>query len=311
MSAPTLRELMDAGAQELKGSAGDARENPRREARMLLEAAVGCDRRVLLAGSDLPVDPDGTRRFWDLVEDRARGIPLQILVGETGFHDVTLAVRAGVFIPRPETELLVGEVVAAAKRALERSKRRERPDGVRVLDLCTGTGAVAVASAFALKDEPLVSLHAADWNARAVHLARHNAQRNGVDVDVRRSNLYSAFADLEGRVSVLSANPPYIDPAEAESLPLEVRLGDPTDALFDPEGGIGFHRRIADRGRRFLADGGTLLLEMGETQGDAITAVLRELGYGDVDVIPDLTGRDRFVRAGWTTGGEEPSTRFS
>jgi release factor glutamine methyltransferase len=307
----TLRELVDEGARQLRDSAGDAREDPRREARMLLEAAVGCDRRDSLVRSDDPVDPEGTRRFWDLVEDRARGIPLQILVGETAFHDVMLTVRAGVFIPRPETELLVEEVVIAVRNAVARASAQERPDGIRVLDLCTGTGAVAVAAASALRDEPLVSMHAADWNARAVHLARHNAKRCGVEVDVRRSNLFSAFADLEHRVAVISANPPYIDPAEAETLPLEVRLGDPRDALFDPEGGIGFHRRIADRGRRFLVDGGTLLLEMGETQADAIGRVLQDFGYGDVDVIPDLTGRDRFVRAVWKTGGEVPSMPFS
>jgi release factor glutamine methyltransferase len=129
-----------------------------------------------------------------------------------------------------------------------------------------------------------------------VRLARRNAERNGVTVDVRRSDLFSAFADLEGSVDVLVANPPYIAPEERGTLPVEVRLGDPEEALFDPEGGTGFHRRIADRGRDFLRPGGTIALEIGERQGDEVRARLEELGYRDVAVLPDLAGRCRVVR---------------
>jgi release factor glutamine methyltransferase len=130
-----------------------------------------------------------------------------------------------------------------------------------------------------------------------VRLARNNAERNAVAarVDVRRSDLFSAFADLEGNVDVLVSNPPYVAPGDP--LPREVRLGDPRDALVDPEGGTGFHRKIARRGRDFLVSGGLLVLEIGETQGKAAAAILEELEYVNVRVLRDLTGRDRFVRA--------------
>jgi release factor glutamine methyltransferase len=155
-----------------------------------------------------------------------------------------------------------------------------------------------VALARAFRRHPEVSVHAGDWNPRAVRLARRNVERNGLAgrVEVRRSELFSAFADLEGSVDVLLSNPPYIAPAEADSLPLEVRVGDPGDALFDPAGGTGFHRRIAKRGLDFLADGGTLAMEMGEAQGDELLELLAGLGYEDPRVLRDLAGRERFVR---------------
>lgn len=296
MTARTLRELVSAGADELRDAAGAARENPVHEARLLLQAAVGLDRGRLTAFADEPVAHDDSARFWDMVGDRARGVPLQLIVGSTEFHEVSLAIREGVFIPRPETELLVEEARMEVARRLRHRPAGDRPFGVRVLDLCTGSGAVAVATAAAFRDERCVAVHAGDWSLRAVRAARDNARRNGVEVDVRRSDLFSAFADLEGSIDALVSNPPYIAPSEEASLPVEVRDFDPREALFDPDGGTGFHRRIAERGRAFLRPGGLLALEIGETQGEEVAGILRQAGYRDVTVLPDLAGRDRFVR---------------
>jgi release factor glutamine methyltransferase len=204
-------------------------------------------------------------------------------------------VAPGVFIPRPETELLVEE---AGGWISERLARHGADDAepLRVLDLCTGTGAVAVALARRFRSDPRVELHAGDWSLRAVYLARRNAGRNDVRVAVRRSDLFSAFADLEGAVDVVVANPPYVAPHEEESLPVEVRMGDPAAAVFDPEGGTGFHRRIAARAHAFLRPGGLLAMEIGERQGAEVTATLRGAAYEDVTVRRDLAGRDRVVR---------------
>jgi release factor glutamine methyltransferase len=310
LSARTLRELVSAGAEELREAAGAARENPVHEARMLLQAAVGLDRGRIVAFADEPVGHDDLERFWDMVGDRARGVPLQLIVGSTEFHEVTLAIRDGVFIPRPETEILVEEARADVSRRLAARPPGDRPFGVSVLDLCTGSGAIVVALAAAFREEHRLSVYAGDWSPRAVRAARDNALRNGVEVDVRRSDLFSAFADLERRVDALVSNPPYIALSEAEALPLEVRLGDPKEALFDPDGGTGFHRRIADRGRAFLRPGGLLLLEIGETQGEEVAGILRESGYAAVTTLPDLTGRDRFVR-GRAPEEDPPSTPSS
>ncbi|MGQ0720574.1 MAG: peptide chain release factor N(5)-glutamine methyltransferase [Candidatus Eiseniibacteriota bacterium] len=297
-AATTLGELVEAGAGELRRAAGDdARANARRDASLLLGSVLGLDRAAVLSRSERAVTPAEADRYRELVRRRAAGTPLQLLLGESVFHDVTIAVEHGVFIPRPETELLVDEAIAAVERLLD-----SRGGEVRAVDLCTGAGAVAVAVAWKFRDVPRVRVHAGDTSAAAVELARRNAVAAGVAVDVRRSDLLAAFKDLEGAADVLTANPPYIAPEEMAALPVEVRLGDPADALLDPEGGTGFHRRIAEQGQTFLRPGGLLALEIGWRQGAEAAGILTAAGYEDVAVLPDLAGRDRIVR------GRRPSS---
>ena len=294
----TYRALLDLGTGRLRHARGCAREDPRGEARRLLAAAAE------LTSSDLVLHADDSAprrvktRFLALLERRADGVPLQLLAGETGFHDVVLTVEAGVFVPRPETELLVEEV----RRALAARRRRGAAAPFRVLDLCTGGGAVAVAVAAAERMHPGF-VHAGDVDPHATRLADGNAVRCGVIVDVRRSDLFNAFADCAGIVDVVVSNPPYLAPDEMDGLPVEVRAFDPPRALFDPEGGTGFHRRIAEGARRFLRPGGTLLLEIGETQGASVRDLLQAAGYRDVCVLPDLSGRDRMARGVWPGEG--------
>jgi release factor glutamine methyltransferase len=153
-----------------------------------------------------------------------------------------------------------------------------------------------------------VHVFAGDVDPAAVDLARRNAQSCGVaaSLEIRASDLAESFADLDGRVDVLVANPPYIDPAHADSLPVDVRFGDPPRALYDPEGGVGFHRRIARAGRRLLRAGGSLFLEIGDDQGIQARRILADEGYEAVRILPDLAGRDRVA-----CGRVESSTRSS
>ena len=291
---PSFRRLLEIGATRLRDARGSARQDPRGEARRLLATASGVPAVDLLLHADEAAPRTVRDRYLALVEQRAKGVPLQLLAGETGFHDVTLAVEPGVFVPRPETELVVEE----ARRALAAGRRRGVTGPFRLLDLCTGSGAIAVALA-AAESERDGTVHAGDIDPLAVRLARRNAARCAVDVDVRSSDLFAAFEDLAGRVDVVVSNPPYIAPDEADQLPVEVRSYDPPRALFDPHGGTGFHRRIACEARRFLRPGGVLVLEIGATQGISVRAALEECGYRDVRVLPDLAGRDRIVRGTW------------
>lgn len=297
-SDSTYRQLLDLGTARLREARGAAREDPRGEARRLLVAAAGIPGADLVLHADGPAPRRAKARFLALLDQRAAGVPLQLLAGETGFHDVVLSVEAGVFVPRPETELLVEEV----RRTLAARRRRGEAGTPRVLDLCTGTGAVAVAVAAAERAHPCV-VHAGDVDPHAVRLAAGNAARCGVAVDVRRSDLFAAFDDLAAQVDVVVSNPPYIAPEELDRLPVEVRGHDPPRALFDPDGGTGFHRRLAATARRFLRAGGTLLLEIGETQGEAVRQLLAAAGYRDVCVLPDLAGRDRIIRGVWPGEG--------
>jgi release factor glutamine methyltransferase len=288
----SLGDLLEEGTVALRSGRGSSREEPRRESWLLLRAATGMKAAELLANRQDPArDPDAAR-FREWVDARARGVPLQHLVGWTEFHEIALRIEPGVFIPRPETELLVEEAI------------REAHPGACILDVCTGTGAVALAigHALAVKKVP-ARVFAGDQNATAVDLARRNARSLGLEgrVEVRPSDLCDSFGDLAGKIDVLVANPPYIDPSCANSLPFEVRFGDPPHALFDPEGGTGFHRRIADQARALLKNGGALLLEIGEDQGARVAQILHHLGYEDVRILPDLTGRNRIARGRWSS----------
>ena len=288
---PTLRELVDLGARKLETGRGSAREDPRGEARRLLAAATGLAAADLLLRLDDPAAWPARTRFLAMVTRRAEGVPLQLLTGETGFHDVVLAVEHGVFVPRPETELLVEEALLAI--AARRGAARDAV--VRVVDVGTGSGAIAIAVAHAMRGHR-AEVFAGDVDPHAVRLARANAVRCGVDVEVRRSDLCAAFAELAGTVDVVVSNPPYVGPGEVDRLPVEVRSFDPPRALFDPEGGTGFHRKIAAAALDLLRPEGVLLLEIGETQAAAVRCLLHGAGYADVQVLPDLAGRDRIVR---------------
>jgi len=312
--------LLGEGAAVLREGRGSGRLDPRREAETLLRAAVGRDAAAFLVERRRVASGVEAARFRDWIRARARGVPLQHLVGRAEFHGVTLRCTPGVFIPRPETELLVEIALdALLPRALAPdagAPHAPLPSDAVVLELCTGTGAVtvAIAAALAAASSKVPSSAAAprrfagDVDPSAVDLARSNASVNGVAaaIEFRVSDLFDAFEDLAGNVDILLANPPYIDPASAETLPVEVRIGDPPLALFDPEGGIGFHRRIASQGRRFLREGGLIAMEIGDDQGPAVAAILGEAGYDEVRVVADLAGRDRVARGRWTS-----STRFS
>ncbi|MDP6529613.1 MAG: peptide chain release factor N(5)-glutamine methyltransferase [Gemmatimonadota bacterium] len=294
----SLRDLVSEAEVILRSGNCSCSEDPRREATTLLEAAVGATRVDILVRPDLTADAEGVARYMEMIDRRSKGVPLQLLVGKTGFHDIVLRVERGVFIPRPETEVLVELALGAIRERLSSST-----EPIRVLDLCTGTGAVAIAVAASVRDstDSRVSIHAGDLNSRAVRLARTNAQESEVAdlVEVRRSDLFSAFKDLLGTVDVLTANPPYIDPKERDTLPPEVKNADPKEALFDPAGGTGFHQRIAEQAREFLQPGGWLLFEIGEAQGPEVRDQLEMLGFVDAEVLPDFAERNRIVRARW------------
>jgi len=297
LRARSLGELLEEGAGVLRSGLGASREAPRRESALLLRAATGMSAADLLARRHEPVRSSDAVRFREWIEARARGVPLQHLTGCAQFHEIELRIEPGVFIPRPETELLAERVLSEAR------------DGACILDLCTGTGAIALAIAQALAAKNVAAqVYAGDRDAAAVDLARRNALqlRLAGRVDIRESDLGGAFADLAGTVDLLVANPPYIDPACAATLPFDVRCGDPPHALFAPEGGTGFHRRIAGEGRTLLRSGGFLFLEIGDDQGARVKAILEEIGYEDVRILPDLAGRDRIARGRWS-----PSTPSS
>src|SRR3954469_18488861 len=235
------------------------------------------------AGDDVP----GAEAYSALVDERASRVPLQHLTGKAYFRHLTLAVGPGVFVPRPETELVAGAAVDEAVRLLA--------EGVAptVVDLGTGSGAIAVSVATEAKGARVLAVEA-DPDAHA--WAGRNVE--GTGVELRLGDLADAFADLDGQVDVVVSNPPYIPP-DAVPLDPEVRDHDPQLALYGGgEDGLDALRAVERTARRLLRPGGLLLVEHADSQGESAPAVLRATAaWRDVTDVPDLNGRPRYVQA--------------
>jgi release factor glutamine methyltransferase len=254
-------------------------ESPDATAEILLLHVLGTDRAGLYTRSE-GLDTREARMFGRAICQRCAGTPVQHLTGDQPFRRITLEVRPGVFVPRPETELLVEHVLAEVG---------DREDPV-VVDAGTGTGAIALA----VKDErPEATVFATDLSAEAVELAGSNAQRLGLAVTVLSGDLLEPLSsDLRGWVDVVVSNPPYVPAEDLEDLPAEVRA-DPVLAL---AGGIDVYERLGAQAVRWLRDGGVLAVEIDARMGDEVVRVLSER-FADVRVERDLAGRDRVVLA--------------
>jgi len=230
-----------------------------------------------LAARDPEVDEGAV---WPLVRRRARREPLAYVLGEWGFRSLTLRCDARALVPRPETEVVV-------ERCLELLRGVERP---RVLDVGTGTGAIALA----LAAEARADVVATDASADALALARENAQRARLDVELVHGDLRDGLPP--GPFDVVVSNPPYVLPEEWAALPPEVREWEPRDALVD----AGQTLAVAERGRDVLSRGGHLVLEVHEQRAAEVADALSRRGYLRVTINVDLAGRERVV------DGEQP-----
>jgi release factor glutamine methyltransferase len=253
-------------------------ESPRQTAEALLMYFLGTDRTGLYARAE-GLDTRTAKLFGRALCQRCHGVPLQYLVGEQQFLDLVLGVAPGVFVPRPETEI-------AVERAAEKLQGLELPV---VVDVGTGTGAIALALK---RIRPDARVLATDVSEEAVAVARANASRLALEVQIVQGDLMDPLpADLRGRVDLIVSNPPYVTREEYEDLPPEVRA-EPFEALV---GGTDVHRRLADVAPAWLRSGGWLVMEIGASQGNEVAALLRDR-FEDVEVLPDLAGRDRIVR---------------
>jgi release factor glutamine methyltransferase len=251
---------------------------PRATAEALLQYFLGTDRAGLYARTE-GLDTRTAKLFGRALCQRCHGVPLQYLTGEQQFFDLVLGVAPGVFVPRPETEVLVEravEVLPQGRQSL-------------VVDVGTGTGAVALA---VKRFRPQAMVVATDRSPDAVRVARANASRHALEVEVLEGDLLAPVPErLRGQVDLVVSNPPYVTRAEYDSLPAEVRA-EPYEALV---GGTDVHRRLAEGAPTWLRGGGWLVLEVGAAQGSDVRALL-EGRFDPVEVLPDLAGRDRVVR---------------
>ena len=261
-------------------------ESARADAETLLAHELGATRgRVqALAVAGGAVDPAVLARFAGLVERRAAREPLQHLTGLAGFRTIELVVGAGVFVPRPETEMV-------AQLAIDAASGMEHPV---VVDLATGSGAIALAVA---AEVPAATVIGVERNPAALAWAQRNAARLGLpNARIAEGDLADALPELDGRVDVVISNPPYIPDGMIPRDP-EVRLHDPADALFGGPDGLDPMRAVVATAARLLRSGGLLVVEHGEHQGADVRALLPAPTWRGRATHPDLTGRDRATTA--------------
>jgi release factor glutamine methyltransferase len=260
------------------------------EARWLCQEAGGFDSIEWATSLDDPVTERAVARVDSMTARRRSGEPLQYVLGSWAFRTVELMVDRRVLIPRPETELLAGHAIEHAK---ERSPRRV------VVDLGTGSGAIALACAAELSIEG-TTVWGTDVSEEALAVARANAAglgRAAANVRLAAGPWFEALPpDLRGEIDVVVSNPPYIAEGDDE-VAAEVLEWEPRGALFSGHDGLADIRHLIDHARSWLRPGGVLLLEIGYRQGDEVRRLLADAGYGDIEIRQDLAGRDRIAYA--------------
>ena len=272
---PSYDELRTTGADILnrEGIADAALD-----ALLLLEHVTGLERNGMLLHGREDVPADKKDVYLELVRKRACHVPLQHITGHQEFMGLDFAVNEHVLVPRQDTECLVEEAMLYIE------------DGMKVLDLCTGSGCIIISLA---KYKNGLDAVGCDISVEALKLAADNAAKNGVDVKFLSGDLYEA---VDGRFDVIVSNPPYIRTGVIEGLMEEVRDHEPRIALDGGEDGLDFYRRLIDGADDHLISGGMLLFEIGFDQGACVSCLMEEHGYRDITVIKDLAGNDRVVR---------------
>lgn len=258
----------------------------RTDVRALMMYVCGMDFMALLRDGGQQVSAEEEQRFCAALEERLSHVPVQYITGEQDFCGLTFAVRPGVLIPRPETELLAEAVFQAS-------------EGKRVLDLCTGSGCIAVTVAKLGKP---VFVAASDYSAEALAVARENALRLNAEITFCQGDL---FETVEGRYDIIVSNPPYIKSEVVDTLMPEVRQYEPRMALDGMGDGLYFYRRICKEAKAYLVPGGRLMFEIGHDQGDEVAELLQAEGYTGIEVRKDYAGMNRMVFAVWPDRNKE------
>lgn len=243
----------------------------------LLSYVTGLDRAAFFLHGEEPMAEPDMIRYRDLVTKRGERIPLQHLTGEQEFMGLDFHVNEHVLIPRQDTECLVERVLPYV-------------DGKRVLDVCTGSGCIAIA--IAKLGKPFI-VHGVDISEEALAVARQNATELNASVELFAGDL---MTKMDGQYDVIVSNPPYIPPSVIEGLMPEVRLHEPMLALDGGQDGLEFYQRIAGQAVTRLAPNGRLFLEIGCEQAAAVAEILQKQGYREVQVFQDLAGKDRIVQ---------------
>lgn len=244
----------------------------------LLQMVCKIERSYYYVHGEEDITQDAQKEYEIAVQKRAEHIPLQYIIGEQEFMGLRFKVNSNVLIPRQDTEALVEQVLKIVK------------PGMKVLDLCTGSGCVLIS---VLKNAPELTGMGSDISKTALLVAKENAKLHEVDAEWVRSDL---FDNITETFDVIMANPPYIPTGEILSLMPEVRDFEPENALDGGADGLDFYRKIAGQVKDYLNPGGYVYMEIGYDQGEAVSELMRNAGFTEVEVIKDLARNDRVVK---------------
>ena len=276
----SLRHHLELGNAALKD--GPHPERARRDAELLLMHTLERSRAWLIAHAEEELSGSQAAAYTALVSLRRKGEPIQYITGEAEFYGLPFLVTRDVLIPRPETEHLV-------EKALELAGRVVSP---RILDVGTGSGAIAVALAHKL---PCAQIAAIDISSRVLAVAEENAKRNGVAVRFLLGDLLAPVAGE--RFEIIVSNPPYVPTVDRDTLSVEVREYEPALALFAGGDGLDVYRRLIPAAFDALTPGGFVALEIGYGQSTAVEALLASAGFEQIVFVPDLQGIPRVACA--------------
>ena len=260
-------------------------EDARISSEWLLAHLLGKSRAELYVESAEVLSEEKKNWFFDLIEKRAAHYPVQYLIGEVSFRKISLNVKPGVLIPRPETEILVDVV-------LNRLREFGEKKPVKILDIGTGTGCLAISFAREIENA-LVT--ATDVSEMCTDLACANAIRNGAEkkISFKNTNLWD---QVEGPFDIVASNPPYLSKKDLSELMPEVQY-EPVLALDGGETGLNFYRRIIENVSSVLAPNGFLVFEVGLGQSKMVRELLNRNGFGNIEITKDLTEIERIVSA--------------
>jgi len=296
-----LRESLTSAIRRLTA---ERVPSPRMNAELLIMFTLDCDRAYLFAHPERELTADEMQRYHDAIARRATGVPAQYITGHQEFWGLDLIVSPAVLIPRPETEHVVETVLELARLGDADESQQQRAGApstvaqgrsaphVRIVDIGTGSGAIALALA---KELPSAEVHATDISAESLEVARANADRHGLGARIKFDHI-----DLLGELpreefDFIVSNPPYVGQSEEDQVQLEVRKFEPRNAVFAGPSGLEVIERLIPQAREALRPGGWLVFEISGTIADSVRRLLA--GWSDVKITNDLQGIARVARA--------------
>ena len=258
----------------------------RLEAEILLSFCIGCDRLEFLKNPEIQLDQTQLTAFKKLINRRLRWEPVAYIIGRKNFWTFSLEVNKDVLIPRPDTEVIVEEILNISKKTV--STR------IKILDIGTGSGAIAIALACEI---PHASVMATDISLTALDVARRNACSLGIQnqIDFRQGDL---LEPVKGIFDIIASNPPYIGAQEYEELPEGVRAFEPREALLAGKSGLEFYEKLIYQAEGYLEKNGWLLLEIGARQEKDVRRIMETSGfYNNIEIRRDYAGLPRVIKA--------------